>query len=69
MGCHLIDPASYALDLGVPRFATATQLDDLTDIAWPTGSIVKMEFPCSDVTLTWYEGKKPGWHAVSAGIP
>ena len=63
MGCHLIDAPSWALDLGVPRFVTATQVDDLTDIAWPTGSIVKMEFPGNaahgDVTLTWYEGKKP----------
>ena len=63
MGCHLIDAASWALDLGVPRFVTATQVDDLTKIAWPTGSIVKMEFPKvkghGDVTLTWYEGKKP----------
>ena len=63
MGCHLIDAPSWALDLGVPRFVTATQIDDLTDIAWPTGSIVKMEFPGNaahgDVTLTWYEGKKP----------
>jgi predicted dehydrogenase len=63
MGCHLIDAASYALDLGVPRFVTATQVDDLTDLAWPTGSIVKMEFPQvanhGDITLTWYEGKKP----------
>ena len=24
---------------------TATQVDDITDIAWPTGAIVKMEFP------------------------
>lgn len=63
MGCHLIDAASWALDLGVPKFVTATQVDDITDIAWPTGSIVKMEFPGvkghGDVLLTWYEGKKP----------
>lgn len=63
MGCHLIDASSWALDLGVPRYITATQVDDITDIAWPTGSIVKMEFPGvkghGDVTLTWYEGKKP----------
>ncbi len=63
MGCHLIDAASWALDLGVPRFATATQVDDLTAIAWPTGSTVKLEFPGvkdhGDVMLTWYEGKKP----------
>jgi predicted dehydrogenase len=63
MGCHLIDPISNALDLGVPRYITATQADDLTDIAWPTGAITKMEFPGNaahgDVVLYWYEGKKP----------
>jgi predicted dehydrogenase len=63
MGCHLIDAPSWSLDLGVPHFITATQVDELTNIAWPTGSIVKMEFPNvkghGDVTLTWYEGKKP----------
>ena len=63
MGCHLIDAPSWGLDLGVPRFATATQVDDISGIAWPTGAIVKMEFPAvrghGDVTLTWYEGKKP----------
>ncbi len=63
MGCHLIDAASYALDLGVPRYVTSTKVDDITDIAWPTGAIVKMEFPNvkghGDVSLTWYEGKKP----------
>ena len=51
-----------SLGLGVPSFVTATKVDDLTDLAWPTGSIVKMEFPGNshgDVTLTWYEGKKP----------
>jgi predicted dehydrogenase len=63
MGCHLIDPASWALDLGVPRYATAHPVDEITDVAWPKGSIVKMEFPNvkdhGDITLTWYEGKKP----------
>ena len=62
MGCHLIDAASWALDLGVPRYVTASQVDEITDIAWPKGSVVKMEFPDvkghGDVTLTWYEGKK-----------
>jgi len=62
MGCHLIDAASWALDLGVPRYATATQVDEITDTAWPKGAIVKMEFPDvkghGDITLTWYEGKK-----------
>ncbi|MEO6788208.1 MAG: Gfo/Idh/MocA family oxidoreductase [Chthoniobacteraceae bacterium] len=62
MGCHLIDAPNMALGLGVPSFVTAAKVDDLTEIAWPTGAIVKMEFPGNshgDVTLTWYEGKKP----------
>jgi len=63
MGCHLIDAASWALDLGVPRYVTATQVDEITDISWPKGAIVKMEFPDvkghGDISLTWYEGKKP----------
>ncbi len=63
MGCHLIDAPSMALGLGVPSVVTSTQVDDLTTLAWPTGAIVKMEFPSNkthgDVTLTWYEGKKP----------
>jgi predicted dehydrogenase len=62
MGCHLIDAASWALDLGVPRFATAQPVDEITDTAWPKGAIVKMEFPNvkghGDISLTWYEGKK-----------
>jgi predicted dehydrogenase len=62
MGCHLLDAPCVSLGLHVPHHVTATQVDDLTDIAWPTGSIVKMEFTSAkygDVTLTWYEGKKP----------
>ena len=63
MGCHLIDAPAWALGLGVPKYITATQVDDVSDIAWPTGSVVKMEFPATadhgDVVLYWYEGKKP----------
>src|SRR4051812_5133617 len=73
MGCHLIDPASNSLELGVPRFATATQIDDLTDVAWPTGSIVKMEFPKvaghGDVVMYWYEGKKPDGSQYMPELP
>jgi predicted dehydrogenase len=73
MGCHLIDAPSWGLDLGVPKFITATQVDDITNIAWPTGSIVKMEFPGvkghGDVTLTWYEGKKPDGTPYQPELP
>jgi len=73
MGCHLIDAASWALDLGVPRYVTASQVDEITDIAWPKGAIVKMEFPevkgHGDISLTWYEGKKPDGSAYLPDFP
>jgi predicted dehydrogenase len=63
MGCHLMDAPFVACGLKTPNFITATQVDDLTDIAWPTGSIVKLEFTGvpghGDIPFTWYEGKKP----------
>ena len=63
MGCHLMDAPYVALGLTTPNFVTATQVDDLTDIAWPTGSVVKLEYTSvpghGDVPFTWYEGKKP----------
>lgn len=63
MGCHLMDAPFVALGLTTASAVTATQVDDLTEIAWPTGSIVKLEFTDvpghGDVPFTWYEGKKP----------
>jgi predicted dehydrogenase len=63
MGCHLMDAPFVALGLTTANFVTATQVDDLTDIAWPTGAIVKLEFSNvpghGDIPFTWYEGKKP----------
>jgi predicted dehydrogenase len=63
MGCHLMDGPYVALGLTVPQFVTATQVDDLTDVAWPTGGVVKLEYTNvpghGDVVFYWYEGKKP----------
>ncbi len=60
MGCHLMDPIFYALDLGVPRHVEAT-MEDLTDTAWPRGAVVKYHWKdhakLGDITMTWYEGK------------
>lgn len=61
MGCHNLDPLVWGLDLGVPnRIEAAT--DDLTDIAWPRGAIVKFEWKNvpnhGDITMYWYEGKR-----------
>lgn len=63
MGCHLMDAPFVALGLTTASAVTSTKVDDLTDIAWPTGAIVKLEFTDvpghGDVPFTWYEGKKP----------
>jgi predicted dehydrogenase len=63
MGCHLMDAPYVALGLNTPSFVTATKVDDLTDVAWPTGSVVKLEFVGvpghGDLPFFWYEGKKP----------
>lgn len=63
MGCHLMDAPFVALGLTTASAVTATQVDDLTELAWPTGSIVKLEFTNvpthGDIAFTWYEGKKP----------
>lgn len=63
MGCHLLDGPATALELGVPKYITALEVNDITNIAWPNGAIVKMEFPGTpkhgDITLFWYEGTKP----------
>ena len=60
MGCHLMDPIFYALDLGVPRHVEATT-EELTDIAWPRGAVVKYQWKnhpkLGDIEMTWYEGK------------
>lgn len=63
MGCHLMDAPFVALGLTTASAVTATKVDDFTDVAWPTGSIVKLEFPNvpghGDIAFTWYEGKQP----------
>jgi hypothetical protein len=57
-----MDAPYVALGLTTPNFVTATQVDDLTGIAWPTGSIVKLDYTGvpghGDIAFTWYEGKK-----------
>ena len=64
MGCHLIDPAINALELGPPSTVRAEGTDPLPESA-PRWSIVHYEFPGTRYTtptlpLTWYEaGMRP----------
>jgi len=63
MGCHIIDPAFWALDLGSPSFIEATSTHWQPEVAsqtFPRASIVRFKFPARGtkppVDLTWYDG-------------
>jgi predicted dehydrogenase len=64
MGCHILDPAFWALELGPPRAveATSTHFDPaVASQTFPRASIVRYEFPARGsrppVKLTWYDGR------------
>jgi predicted dehydrogenase len=60
MGCHNMDPLFMAMDLGLPQSIEAAP-EELTDIAWPRGCVVKYHWKhhpvYGDITMNWYEGK------------
>ena len=62
-GCHILDPAFWALDLGSPGKVVASNTDVIHNKEYdtfPTASIVTYEFPERDnkppVKLIWYDG-------------
>jgi len=64
MGCHILDPAFWALELGSPRTVQATSTHFQPEVAsqtFPRASIVRYEFPARGkrppVKLTWYDGR------------
>jgi len=64
MGCHILDPAFWALDLGSPKSIEATSTHwqkDVSSETYPRASIVRYEFPARGnrpaVKLTWYDGR------------
>ena len=64
MGCHIIDPAFYALDLKAPTHIQATSTHWIPEIetqTFPRASIVRMDFPANEnrpgVKLTWSDGR------------
>lgn len=64
MGCHILDPAFWALDLHAPAVVQATSTHWEPEVAsqtFPRASIVRMEFPARGdsppVNLTWYDGR------------
>jgi len=64
MGCHILDPAFWALELGAPKTVQATSTHFQPEVAsetFPRASIVRYEFPARGrrppVKLTWYDGR------------
>jgi predicted dehydrogenase len=59
MGCHIIDPVFWALDLGYPVSVEA-QPGQFNNETYPEKTIVRWEFPerrdLPSVTVTWYDG-------------
>jgi predicted dehydrogenase len=59
MGCHLIDPPFWALDLGAPISVEAVS-EGATKECGPTKSAVTYKFPATNkrpgLKLTWYDG-------------
>jgi predicted dehydrogenase len=64
MGCHILDPAFWALDLGAPKVIQATSthwIEEVSSQTFPRASVVRYEFPARGdmppVKLTWYDGR------------
>lgn len=64
MGCHILDPAYWALDLGAPTSVQATTTHYQPDVigeTYPRAAIVRYTFPARGdnppVKLTWYDGR------------
>ena len=64
MGCHILDPSFWALDLGAPDTVQATTthwVKDVMNETFPRASIVRFTFPARGkrppVQLTWSDGR------------
>ncbi|NJL71553.1 MAG: gfo/Idh/MocA family oxidoreductase, partial [Candidatus Competibacteraceae bacterium] len=64
MGCHILDPAFWALKLGAPESVEATTTHwekGISEETYPRASIVRYQFPARGkmpaVKLTWYDGR------------
>jgi predicted dehydrogenase len=64
MGCHILDPSFWALDLGAPESVQATTThwkEEVSSETFPRASIVRFKFPARGkrppVTLRWSDGR------------
>jgi len=75
MGCHILDPAFWALKLGHPQHVEATTTHweaAVMNETYPRASIVRYQFPAREnmppVRVTWFDGRlkppiPPHWPA------
>ncbi len=60
MGCHLMNPAYMALQLGAPDSVEVVREYGLTEESPPESSVIRFDFPAREtmdaVTLYWYDG-------------
>lgn len=63
IGCHTIDTAYWALNLGAPESIEVEMQGPPNPIYTPNGSVVKFNFPARGdqppVSVKWYEGPTP----------
>ena len=64
MGCHILDPAFYALDLGAPTAVEATSThweEHIRSETYPRATRVRYHFPArgdrAPVTIHWSDGR------------
>lgn len=64
MGCHILDPSFWVLNLGHPISVQATTThweEDVAKETFPRASIIRYKFPARGnmppVDLTWYDGR------------
>lgn len=64
MGCHILDPAFWVLDLGHPTRVEATTTHYEPEVAaetYPRAAVIRYEFPARGqmppVKLTWFDGR------------
>ena len=64
MGCHILDPSFWALELGAPESVQASTTHWKPEVAsetYPRASIVRFKFPARGklppVKLTWFDGR------------
>jgi hypothetical protein len=65
MGCHVMDLAFWALDLGRRPVTIEARSTRFNDETYPAASIIRYEFGAlgrmSPVTVTWYDGGLLPW--------